>query len=636
MIFDREETGDREAFSRRAFLLGAGQVGLFGVLAARLYALQVVDGERYRLLAEDNRIRISPIAPVRGNIRDRFGVVVASAEHRLRVSVVPAKAGDVAAVLDRLERIVDIGPSKRDEILSAAARTRSRYTPILVSDSLNWGAFAQLNLHGLHLPGVVTDASWVRTYPLGESFGHITGYVGVASKRDDTGEKVLRIPGYRIGKTGTEKSADAALRGKAGTVLMEVDALGRPVRELERNQPRTGDELVLTIDGELQTGMQKRLRGETGAAVLMDVNTGDVLGMASSPSFDPNVFADGITQQDWRRLTRDRELPLTNRAVAGQYPPGSTFKMVTALAALETGEIPPDRTVWCPGAMRYGGQTFRCWKRNGHGHMNLRDALKHSCDVYFYTMAEEVGVDALAAMGHRLGLGRSYDFAGAKEGVLPTKAWKRGAIGEPWYGGETLIAGIGQGFVLTTPLQLAVMAARLANGRAAVEPRFLRPAAGATRPDFAPLGIDPEMIALMQDGMDAVVNEKGGTATRSKLEFEGIRMAGKTGTAQVQSSRGDNRRDEDKGRKERPHALFVAFAPVGAPRYAVSVVVEHGIGGARTAAPVARDILSSAFWLDPLSRITYDRGGPVSDFAERVARAPEGPRLPPRKPKGGA
>lgn len=634
MIFDREEMADREAFSRRAFLLGGAQVGLFGLLGARLYGLQIVDGERYRLLAEDNRIKIDPVAPVRGNIRDRFGVLVASSEPRLRVSVIPAKAGDLNTTLKRLGRIVPVPAEARDEILGA--KRRRRHQPILVSSDLDWEAFAQLNLYGFHLPGVVTEASWVRTYPLHEAFGHVTGYVGIASKFDDTGEAVLRIPGYRIGKSGVEKIADETLRGTAGTVMVEVDAAGRPVRELERKQPSAGSELVLTIDGELQTYMHERLGEQAAAAVAMDITSGDVLGMVSTPGYDPSVFAGGITLEQWEGLMGARHRPLTNRALAGQYPPGSTFKIVTALAALDDAGIDPEETVYCPGALYYGGQRFRCWKGGGHGDVNLRDALKHSCDVYFYTVANEIGIDTLAEAGRRLGLGDSFGFPGEKPGVMPTKDWKRAEIGEPWYGGETLIAGIGQGFVLTTPLQLAVMTARIANGEYAVIPRLLR-AKDAPEPEFEPLNIDPMIIDKIREGLDAVVNEKGGTATRSKLQLDGVRMAGKTGTAQVRSSRGDNRRDEDKPYAERPHALFVAYAPADAPRYAVAVIVEHGIGGARTAAPIARDILTQALWTDPATRITYDRGGPISDFTGRVARATPGQApAPQRKPEGGA
>lgn len=600
MIFDREEHQDRLAFTRRAMIFGTGQVMLFGLLGARLYQLQIIEGERYRLLAEDNRINVNPLAAVRGNIRDRHGNVIASADHRLRVSIIPAEVPDLDDTLLRLSRIVPIDGERREAIIRRARRRK--YLPVEVASDIDWEAFAKLNLYRMHLPGTRTDASWVRTYPGGQNFGHVTGYVGVASKWDTTGEAVLRVPGYRIGKTGIEKTFDTDLRGRTGSVQMEVNAAGHPVRELKRDQPRTGRDLVLTIDNGLQAFANDRMGDETGAAVVMDIHTGDVLAMVSTPSFDPGLFATGIRTTDWQALIGNPEHPLTNRAVAGQYPPGSTFKIVTALAALQLGGVSPEETVTCRGSLRYGRQTFRCWKRRGHGRMNMRNALKHSCDVYFYTMAERAGVDKIAKMGHRLGLGRAFDFAGAKPGVIPSKGWKRGALGEPWYGGETLIAGIGQGYVLTTPLQLAVMTARTANGQWAVDPRFACTRPGEAPPRFEPLDVSQDALAVVWEGLDAVVNESGGTATRSKLKTDGVRMAGKTGTAQVRSSRGDGRHDRQKARKNRAHALFVAYAPVEAPRYAVSVIIEHGMSGSGAAAPVASDIMTEALKRDPMSK----------------------------------
>ncbi|VAW15728.1 Peptidoglycan D,D-transpeptidase MrdA [hydrothermal vent metagenome] len=629
MIFDREEYEDREAFTRRALLLGVGQAALFGVVGARLYGLQIIDGKRYRLLAEDNRINLSPLAPVRGNLRDRFGAVVASAEHRLKVSVTPNQAGDLAQTLTRLARIVPIDGKLRKTIL---ARARSRgYLPIEIVGDLDWETFAKLNLYALHLPGVRTEVGWVRTYPLAAAFGHVTGYVGVASRRDSNGDAVLRLPGFRIGKTGIEKTFDADLRGTAGTVYREVNASGRTVREIRRDRPRAGRELVLTIDAGLQAMALERLGEETGAAVVMDIQNGDVLAMASTPSFDPGLFADGIGSKAWRGLIGDKGQPLTNRSIAGQYPPGSTFKIVTASAAIDLADVDPKKTVYCPGWLRYGGQRFRCWKHSGHGRVNMRSAIKVSCDVYFYTVALEMGIDNLADMGRRFGFGEAFAFAGAKAGVMPTKGWKRSALGEPWYGGETVIAGIGQGYVLSTPLQLAVMTARTANGNWAVRPRFVRPPPGEAPPKFAPLDVSPAALAVVRAGLDAVVNERGGTAGRSKLKLEGVAMAGKTGTSQVRSSRGDNRKDMDKPRKERPHALFVAYAPVNTPRYAAAVVIEHGASGSRAAAPVVRDILTEALTRDILGQPVFGEGGPE----QKHDREPEN-TVASAKPKGKA
>jgi len=607
MTFDREEHDDREAFTRRAVLLGVTQAALFAGLGAKLYQLQIVEGERYRLAAEDNRINLSPLAPVRGNLRDRFGAIVASAKHRLKVSIIPDQAGDLEQTLARLTRIVPIDAGQREKIHRSAAARGHR--PVEISADLDWETFAKLNLYGLHLPGVRTDAGWVRTYPLGAPLGHVTGYVGRASRSDTTGEAVMRLPGFRIGKTGIEKTFDAELRGQAGTVYREVNASGRTLREIRRKPPKRGRDLVLTVDAGLQAFALERLGEEVGSAVVMDVRNGDVLAMASTPSFDPGIFADGIGNKVWRQLIGDKFQPLTNRSIAGQYPPGSTFKIVTAAAALDMAEISPRATVICPGWFQYGGQRFRCWKRNGHGRVDMHDAIKKSCDVYFYTIALELGIDRLAEMGRRFGLGQPCSFAGAKEGIMPTKGWKRSVLGKPWYGGETLIAGIGQGYVLMTPMQLAVMAARTANGNWAVEPRFVRSGASEAPPEFAPLDVSPAAMEIVRKGLDAVVNEKGGTAGRSRLQLEGVTMAGKTGTSQVKSSRGDNRKEQDKRREERAHALFVAYAPVKEPRYAIAAVVEHGGSGSRAAAPVVQDIMTEVLARDIVGLPVFNPAG---------------------------
>ena len=627
MLFDREEKDDRAGFSRRAMLIGAGQTTLFAALVARLYGLQIVDGETYALAADENRINIRLLGPVRGEIRDRFGRVVATNAPRLRVLVTPEEAGDLDAAIDQVAQLIPISEQDRENALRQARRQR-RFVPVTLADSLTWEDFARLNLHGLHMPGVFTDVGWERRYPMGPVFAHVTGYVGAVSESEIGGDAVLRLPGFQIGKTGVEKTEDLSLRGIPGSVKLEVQASGRAVRELERIQARPGEELILTLDHELQAFALERLKDEVGAAVVMDVETGDVLAMASSPTFDPRVFEGGISSTDWSTLVSDKHRPLNNRASAGLYPPGSTFKIVTALAALAFDDIDPDDTISCGGAIYLGSHRFRCWKDSGHGPVDLRDALKKSCDVYFYRVAEHIGIDAIAVMARRLGLGETYRFAGSAIGVVPDKDWKRAAIGEPWYGGETLIAGIGQGYVLSTPLQLAVMTARVANGRFAVEPRFARLAGDVgTVPEFAPLDLPEEHIARVHDAMRAVVQEPGGTARRSRLETVGVEMAGKTGTSQVRSSHGraPRRRPEDQPREERPHALFVAYAPADAPRYAIAVVVEHGGGGSRAAAPVAKDIMDFALGEQVLARTPYDGSlGQPADADDPVVPAGDG------------
>lgn len=624
MPFDREELDDRAAFSRRAVLIGAGKTALLGLVAARLYSLQVINGEHYELLADDNRISIRLIAPIRGEVRDRFGRVVATNEPRLTARLIPEQAGDLEAMLERVGRLIHLSSERRREIRDVASRQRA-FLPITIADDLSWEDFSRLNVYSLHLPGVVTEVGWRRRYPLGPVFGHVSGYVGPVTKRDLNGDGVLRLPGFSIGKSGIEKTADLALRGQAGAATVEIEASGRVAREIERRAPANGNELILTIDHDVQAFALEQLAGKTGAVVVMDVRNGDVLAMASSPAFDPRVFEDGISVANWKALRSDKGNPMTNRAVSGQYPPGSTFKIITALAALEVEETDPAETIKCLGAVSLGGHRFRCWKRGGHGKMSMHDAIKGSCDVYFYRTAQRIGIDAIAQMARRFGFGEVSNFAGSKAGVVPDAAWKRRAIGEPWYGGETLIAGIGQGYVLATPLQLAVMTARVANGRVKINPRFIRPAPGdADEPQMEPLGILAEHIAIVQSAMSAVVNEKGGTARRSRLEIAGIEMAGKTGTSQVVSSA-----NASSAANRQDHALFVAFAPVADPAYAISVIVEHGGGGSKVAAPIAHNVMTHMLERQLLARTPYDGsdepgapgpdGAPVGDGEPSVA-----------------
>jgi penicillin-binding protein 2 len=620
MPFDREESEDRASFSRRAVLAGAAQTVLFGLIGARLYQLQVVEGETFALIADENRISVRLLAPMRGEVRDRFGRVVATNEPELKVLVVPERAADLGVTLERIGRIVDLAPETAGAVIDKARR-QPRFYPITVADDLTWDEFARLNVHLLHLPGAFTEVGWRRRYPLGPVFAHVSGYVGAVSEEEFDGDGALRLPGFAIGKTGIEKVADRTLRGEAGTVKVEIEASGRVVRELERRPPRAGTEVVLTVDHDVQAYALERLEGQSGAVVVMDVNTGDVLALASSPGFDPRVFERGTDAGEWRKLSVDASGPLANRAVAGQYPPGSTYKLVTALAALAEEDTDPEEEITCLGAVTLGNKRFRCWRRGGHGPVAFHDAIKRSCDVYFYRTGERIGIDAIARMARRLGFEDELPFADAKRGVVPDEAWKKRAIGEPWYGGETLIAAIGQGYVLTTPLQLAVMTARIANGRFKIRPRFVRPLAGEPEvPEFEPLDIPQGHIRRVCAGMRAVVNEKGGTATRSRLDIAGIEMAGKTGTSQVISSRGPSSGAPD----QEDHALFVAFAPVIEPRYAVAVVIEHGGGGSRVAAPVAHDVMTHVIERRVLARAPYDGTnrpeGEDGDGGQTVAR----------------
>jgi penicillin-binding protein 2 len=591
----------RHRFTRRALLVGAGQAGLFGLLAWRLRQLQIMDSSEYRLLSDENRVNRQLTAPVRGAIYDRFGVAIAQDKENLRVIVIPAFCKSLAGTLAAISSIVTVPAHDRDRIMRAARR-QSRYLPILVTEGLSWRQFALLNVLAPQFPGVRTDRASYRHYSSARSVAHVVGYVGMAGKGEVDEDPVMRIPGFRIGKTGIEKGLDRELRGRAGSISYEVDAHGRIVRELGSMPSEPGTDVVVTLDHELQAFALDRIAAQRrGSIVALDCATGDVLVMVSTPSFDPNEIAFKTDAKLWAALVKGPDEPLNNRAAAGLYPPGSTFKVVNALAGLTAGVITPTERITCRGGFYFGNHFFHCWR--SHGPISLHDAIKASCDVYFYELAHRLGIDRLAVTGRALGLGQAYDseLAGLKAGIMPDTAWKRATLGLPWYAGETISCGIGQGYVLATPLQLAVVSARIATGKAIV-PRFVRSHGSGAQSPLAPLPIDPVHLQLVRDGMSAVVNEKGGTANRAALTIPGVLMAGKTGTAQAF---GHGSKLHFTGWEAEPHSLFIAFAPVEAPRYAVACVIEHGGYGARAAAPIVHDLMTELLLRDPVAKPAF-------------------------------
>ena len=618
MAKNPDDRVDTHRFTRRAVVLGALQVGAFGLLASRLYQLQVVDADQYTTLAEENRINYQLVAPPRGYIYDRFGHVVASNRDNLKIIIVPEDAGDLDALLERLHLIAPFESKERDKLLRRARRQRS-FVPLTAKEHLTWAQFARLNVKGPDFPGVRPEAGHSRQYHYGPEMAHVIGYVGPVNDWEAASDPTLMIPGYEIGRNGVEEAYNNQLKGKAGIRHVEVNAGGRVIRELKHTPSASGSDLVLSIDLELQKFATERLAGEQAAVVVMDVNTGEVYAMASTPGFDTNEFVGGMSATTWRQLQRDPMKPLLNRAVRGQYPPGSTFKMVVALAALESGMVRPHERVRCPGAFHLGRVRFRCWKRGGHGPVNMHDAIKKSCDVYFYDRARKIGIERVAAMARKLGLGATgdIDYNGAKPGLIPTPGWKQSTLGEPWYPGETVVAGIGQGYVLSTPMQLAVYAARLASGRE-VEPRLVR-AVGADSvlpEEFDKLDINEDHLALIRNAMSAVVNEPGGTAGRSKFDIDGMLMAGKTGTSQVVSLKRVKKVNGKIAREHMDHALFVAYTPTDTPKYAAAVIVEHGGGGSKAAAPVAKDILMKAHELDCAGKPAFMLEAPQDQTAQ--------------------
>lgn len=607
----KKEGRRTRAFTRRALVMMAGQTAALGVLGWRLYKVQIEEGARYATLAESNRISARLLAPVRGRILDRFGQVMAGNNLSWRALLLAEETTDVSGTLERFAAIVPLADHDRARIDRDLKHTR-RFIPVMLRDFLTWDDMARIEVHAPDLPGVLVDVGTTRHYPLGEQMAHVVGYVAPPSEDDSGDDPVLALPGMRVGRAGVEKSREDALRGQAGQVQMEVNAVGRVIRELDRNEGHPGAEVTLTIDAGLQQAVLGHLGDESASAVVMDCTNGEVLAMATNPSFDPSLFDSGVSQAQWIEWTSNRRTPLINKATAGVYPPGSTFKMCVGMAALHAGAVQPGEHLYCPGYIDLGDTRFHCWKKGGHGPLDLRNALKHSCDVYFYEAARRAGIDAVALIANQFGLGVDLpiDLPGARHGLIPTRAW-RAAHHRHWGPADTIVSGIGQGVIQATPLQLATYVSRIATGRV-VQPHVTRLIDGAAQPggaadDYPALSVPVPALEIIRGGMFAVVNEAGGTAPHARLNMPGVTLAGKTGSSQVRRvSRWAREHGHFNSAKLpwefRPHALFVCFAPYDAPRYACAVVIEHGNAGADVAAPLARDIMQDTLTRDPARR----------------------------------
>lgn len=610
----RESEESAKKITRRGLLLGGSQLAIAGVLGLRMRYLQVDQADQYRLLAEENRINIRLIAPARGLIHDRNGALLAANEQNYKVVLVREDAGDVENVLRRLARLIPLSDADIQTALTEIMR-RSPFVPVTIADRLSWDDIAAVAVNAPALPGVTTEVGLSRGYPMGPDLAHVVGYVGPVSGYDlerlEDQDPLLQIPNFQIGKSGVEAKLEQRFRGKAGSRRIEVNATGRVMRELDRREGEPGQNIQLTIDADLQNFVQVRLGNESASAVVMDTETGDLLAASSSPSFDPNLFVRGISSSDYSTLTEDKYRPLAGKAVQGTYPPGSTVKMPAALAALEADAITPEETVYCRGYIEVSGRRFHCWKRSGHGNMNMHDAIAQSCDVYFYDIAQRIGIDKISEMAVRLGLGMKHDLpvSAVAHGRAPTKAWKKERFGQEWVIGDSLNAAIGQGYVLASPLQLAIMTARLASGRALL-PRLIKSVDGREEPivDGAPMDLNENDLRLVRQAMTSVSNTRRGTGYGARVIDEDYRLAGKSGTSQVRTITMEERaqgviREEDLPWERRDHALYVSYAPADNPKIAVSVVVEHGGGGSKVAAPIARDIALQALYggFPPLS-----------------------------------
>jgi len=605
----------------------------FFLLLMRLWYLQIIKVDDYRAMSENNRLRFLPVAASRGALMDRNGTVMVNNRPSFSLAIIPQEVKDVEGMLERLSLLLKLDRAEMAERWEKA-KVRARYYPIVIATNISREQVEILEENRLWLPGVEVSMKPIREYAFKNSAAHLVGYIAEVSDKELEDKAYADYnPGDYVGKNGIEKAWEQELHGDDGGRQLEVDSRGRVLRVLAESSPTVGNSLVLTIDSRLQREAEVAFGVQAGAAVVMDVNNGEVLAFVSSPTFDPSLFAGRIPVDIWKGYLEDKRHPLENKALSGQYPPGSTFKMLTALAGLEAGVINESTTVTCNGAYELGGNKFRCWSKSGHGGVNLRKSLKESCDVYYYQLGEKLGVDRIAAMaerfllGHELGIG----LQGEKKGLIPTVAWKVKRFGKRWYPGETLPVAIGQGYVLMTPIQLASMMATVANEGTIYRPHLVK---RVVDPDgkmvrefgsevLGKTGVSQASFKKVKQGLFAVVNDPGGTGANARLWD--VKVAGKTGTSQVVKLGEDRKKAVMYQHKD--HGLFVAFAPFDKPEIAVAVVVEHGGGGGAVAAPIAGRILRSYFDLQkpapkPKPDDTTKNAEPLS-AAEPAAREQE-------------
>ncbi|HWA69123.1 MAG TPA: penicillin-binding protein 2 [Rhizomicrobium sp.] len=607
-LFDKKDKSRYVTFTRRTVGMGGGMAAIFAVLAGRLYQLQIRDGEEYMVDAEANRISERLIAPPRGRIIDRFGVELANSRRNYRVLLVSEQATEgVSGALDQIGRVILLSDQQKKKVLHDIAMNK-KFVPVPVVENLSWEEFSRINLHLPYLAGIQCDVGETRDYPFGGELVHILGYVSSVSPQDmeTDHDPLMSLPGMRIGKRGIEKEFDKEIRGRAGASRVEVNAYGRIIRELGKDPGEPGEDVYLTIDRQVQALADKSLDGQSAALVVMDVNNGDVIAMSSTPGFDPNLFNVGLSGAQWRDLTTNDHKPLLNKFMGGIYPPGSTFKTVVALAAIDAGIATPDYHVTCTGVFNFGGHAFHCWQHRGHGTLDVVGGIMHSCDVFFYETARRVGIDKIEQAARKLGLGAltGIELPGEHSGLVPSRAWKQKTYRSGWQQGDTLSVGIGQGYMTATPLQLCQQAARIASGRA-VAPRIVHSVGGRVqpRPEMPKLDFTDDALDKVRLGMNKVMNEPGGTAFAQRITIPGLEMAGKTGTAQVRVySAEEHQRGMLKNAalqwKMRDHGMFIGFAPVIDPKYAIVCMVEHDAEG-HPQVVAARDVMQLTLQRDP-------------------------------------
>ncbi len=590
---------------RRLRILSIFLATFFFILVSRVWYLQILRGSFFKEKSEKQRIRVQRVLSPRGEFVDRQERTLVDTKPGFNVTLTLEDAQDLDQSLERLSQLVNIPEVElRGKIETARANGIRRFQMIRLLSNVDWPTVALLEAHQMDLGGISVSPEPLRNYRFDGLFAHAFGYMGEINGAELGREAFSEYRmGDVIGKTGLEKGLERYLKGVDGSRQVEVNSLGRIIQEMAEHSPVPGSRIVLTVDYDIQHSLEEAFGDGSGAGVVLNPNTGDILAMVSRPSYDPNVFSGGIPAEKWKELTADEQHPLTNKAISGQYAPGSVFKIVMAVAALEERAITPQELVYCRGYTKFGGRRFRCWKRRGHGKMDLHRALVQSCDVYFYEVGQRLGIDKIAEHAENLGLNRptGIDLEGEKPGLIPTRAWKKKTRNEPWYPGENLNAAIGQGFILVTPIQLANLVAAIANGGTVYRPQLVKRVEnyrGEVLKEFASevrydAPLSAKTLHLVTQALEGVVSEKRGTGGRVRMK--GIRVAGKTGTAQVVRMKQDEEESEDVPEKFRDHALFAAFAPVDDPEIAVAIIVEHGGHGGSAAAPIAGKVLERHF-----------------------------------------
>jgi len=596
-----DNVGKLNSINRRMFITSSLKFIVMIGLVSRLFFLQVKENKKYLTLSDKNRIREWKLAPVRGEFHDYFGNVIAGNFEAYQLHIIPEEVEDFRYVIYRVKDLLELSDKQFKKILKKKNEIKPWET-LIVSDNLSWKKFSKINNHLYDLNGVKPVISISRNYPYKENFTHLLGYVSQANENDiENNEDIKKnfVPGLKVGKVGLEKSFENDLIGTNDIERYEVNAYGRRISQLEFQKGERGKTLKLTIDVEIQKLANELLKDQAGSICVMDIYTGEVIAMHSSPSFDPNLFVFGISQDDWQLIRNNPMKPLVNKTLQGNYSPGSTIKPIVALSALENGIINPNFTVKCEGKKEMYGQTYHCWKKKGHGFVDLRNAMKQSCDTYFYEISRRLGVDKLSVTAKKFGLGEKVFgnlFDIEKKGLIPNTEWKKNALGKGWLLGETIITGIGQGYIQTTPIQLCLMTAQIANGGYKIYPKIaVNENYSENQIDkFTPLYENSENIKIVQDAMFGSTNEVMGTSYRSRIDNTKYQFAGKTGTAQVKKITEKDRELDLKTfeipYEERDHALYIAFGPYKNPRYALSIIVEHGGNGSTTAAPMAKKL----------------------------------------------